>query len=55
MIKKIWYIAYPTGGLPYLYLLVQKEGVYLARASISLHPDASLEDCVRGLEANLGV
>lgn len=55
MIKKVWYIDYPTGGRPYLYLLVQKDGVYLARASVTLYPDASLADCARRLEANLGV
>lgn len=55
MIKKIWYIAYPTGGHPYLYLLVQKDGVYLSRASITLYPDADLAATAARLEANLGV
>jgi hypothetical protein len=53
--KKIWYIAYPTGGRPYLYLLITENGRYKCRGSIVLLPEASLEDCVRRLEANLGV
>lgn len=55
MIKKTWYVEFPTQGRPYLYLLVQRDGKYLARASITLYHTAHLEDYVRRLEANLGV